>query len=147
MSKAVGRIIGWTVGVASLGILGFIAISLFEERRILNQHAEVQATVKVVQDRIATYHAAHGKFPNSDAELGHAVVWPRSLIRSLSVGKDGVVAITLPGSFSKLAGKTVVLVPELKGRQVSWRCGEGTLRNYLWAYCPDNTQNTGGRTK
>jgi len=58
-----------------------------------------------------------------------------------------VITITLKGGFSKLDGKTVVLVPEIKGRQVTWRCGEGTLRNYLWAYCPDHPQYSGAQIK
>lgn len=147
MSKTIGRIIEWIIVVVIFVILGFIAIPLYDERQTLIRNDEVHATVKLVQDRIVHYRATHGRLPNSDAELGQATVLPRRLIQSLTVGNAGVVTITLSGGFSKLDGKTVVLVPEIKGRQITWRCGEGTLRNYLWAYCPKDTENTGGQAK
>lgn len=147
MSKTVGRIIEWIIVVVIFVILGVIAIPLFDERQTLNRRDEVRAAAKLVQDHIVRYRDTRGRFPNSDAELGQATALSRSSIQSLSVGSAGVITITLSGGFSKLAGKTVVLVPELKGRQVSWRCGEGTLRNYLWAYCPDDPQYSGAQKK
>lgn len=147
MSKTVGRYIEWIIVVVIFVILGFIAIPLYDERQTLIRNDEVHATAKLVQDRIVHYRDTHGRFPNSDDELGQATALPRRSIQFLSVGKAGVITITLKGGLSKLDGKTVVLVPVLKGREVSWRCGEGTLRNYLWAYCPDDPQYSGAQKK
>ena len=147
MSKTVGRAIEWTIITVILGILGVIAIPLYDERQTLIRNDEVRATAKLVQDRIVHYRDTHGRLPNSDAELGQATALPHRSILSVSVGNAGVITITLKGGFSKLDGKTVVLVPVFKGREASWRCGEGTLRNYLWAYCPDDPQHSGAQKK
>ncbi len=105
--------------------------------RLLSSNA-FNAAVPVLAS-VAEHHAAHGRFPDSNAAAGfkqrEGAAGP--VVKSLSIGKGGVVTIAFNDTEHRLAGHWLRLVPRLQDERVRWSCepSPGLAPKDLPGYC------------
>ena len=114
-----------------VGILAMIAARIYEMRGILSK---LWVASDEVKQRVEQYVRANQKLPATNVDVTGDKPIDSKYIESLSVGTDGAITIRLSKIFGSVAGKTIILKPQLNSGAVTWSCDGGTLPEKYWSY-------------
>jgi uncharacterized membrane protein YhaH (DUF805 family) len=110
------------------GILAAVAIPAYQDYTHRAKVSEAIVSASAWREAVGEHHARTGKLPASVGELSkEAVPAEEGRYGKVSLGRQGVLTLTLSSASGSLADKTIVLQPKIAGGALSWDCGGGTL--------------------
>lgn len=126
--------------VAIIGILAAIALPAYQDYTIRSKISEGMSLSSAAKTAVSEYRASEGTWPSSNATAGVAATITSKYVRSVLVGANGVVQITLANTLdADVGGGTFDLTPTMAtgGGAIDWACGNpsGIATRYLPANC------------
>jgi type II secretory pathway pseudopilin PulG len=121
-------------GLAVAGIIAAISIPAYQDYTVRAKVVTAVGATSGARALIAEFVQTHGRFPN-EAELAGFDLSPFSAdFYELAISPDDG-RITLGLTLEPVSGETIVLVPQLQGKQLSWGCSSSMADKYLPASC------------
>ena len=132
-SSAVAAVIvvaaGLFFGVFMIGIIAAVSIPAYQDYTQRARVAGVIASANPWRVAVHEHWARTRQLPNSAADLPQDLVPrdPPDRHGSVTVGENGVLTLTLSPATGRMAGKTVLIWPQVEPDRLVWHCGGGTL--------------------
>ncbi len=117
------------VGVMFVGILAAVAIPAYQDSLQRARVAEAIMSAAPWRQAIEVQYFDTQKLPSAVGDLRQDLV-PAQEGRqsSVSLGPNAVLTVTMsPRAGGSLAGKTIILTPDVTGGAIRWHCGGGTV--------------------
>lgn len=103
------------IAVAIVGVLSAVAVPAYQDYTFRAQISEGIVLAEGVKPMITEYHATHGEYPTSNADVGYSGA-TGTYVSSVSIQHDGNVVATMGNeASSKLQGKRIILTPTING--------------------------------
>lgn len=103
------------IAVAIVGVLSAVAVPAYQDYTVRAQISEGIVLAEGVKPMITEYHATHGEYPTSNADVGYSGATGK-YVTSISIQQDGNIVATLGNeASSKLQGKRLILTPTVNG--------------------------------
>ena len=136
------------ITVAIVGILTAIALPAYQDYTIRSQVSEGLLLTSGAKPLVGEYYSNHGTYPtNSDVGFNGYI---GNYISKTELGEGGKIIATFGNEVnSKIAGKTVTLVPESDSatQNLKWDCQADVPQKYLPISCSGTINNSDGSIK
>jgi Zn-dependent protease with chaperone function len=116
--------------VALIGLFAAVAIPAYQDYTV---RAKVRAGLNAAteaREKVIRYAGESQKWPTSNQDIGLDENAAGPSLESIQVGQAGTITLTFAGPPPLLAGKTIVLRPQVNGERVTWLC-ESSLQAKL----------------
>lgn len=103
------------IAVAIVGVLSAVAVPAYQDYTVRAQISEGIVLAEGAKPMITEYHATHGEYPTSNADVGYSGA-TGTYVSSVSIQQDGNVVATMGNEASStLQGKRIILTPTVNG--------------------------------
>lgn len=124
----VALVIGVFVVIAIIGIFAAIALPAYQDYTIRAKVANVLASSGQVKQSVEQYVQLKRALPQSNADAGLPDALSAKFVDAMSIGNDGEVTLRLAVDAGRpVAGKTILLTPNIDAGQLTWSCKGGTV--------------------
>jgi hypothetical protein len=120
------------VAVATAGVLAAVAVPAYQDYKLRSQVTQALASAGQAKTAMTIFREQNGRWPKNGKEAGLDADGPGTPVIS-----DGAIRLSLADSVgTKLAGATLVLVPEQTAGDWTWHCRVAGIEDkYLPAEC------------
>ena len=133
--------------IAIIGILAAVAIPAYQDYTV---RAKVNAglnSAAEAKEKVIRYASESQKWPSRNQDIGLDANASGPSLTSIQVGQYGTITLTFADPTPQLAGKTLVLRPQVNGEQTTWIC-EGSLEaKFLPKTCSSTAAATPGASE
>lgn len=129
------------VAIVIVGVLSALAIPAYQNYIVRGQISEGINLLSGAKINISEYYSNHGKYPIHVSQLGfNSAVG--NYVEKLNLGNEGRVYATFNNANSKIANRTISLIPKADANNVlRWQCVSNLSSQYLPTSC-DSVKNS-----
>ena len=126
--------------IAILGILMAIAIPAYQDYAVRAKVSEGINLAGAAKLGVAETYSSTGTLPSSNASAGVPADTTISgkYVQKVTVGTNGLIAITYTGAEPKISGKILQLSPSTSAGSIKWKCKNNTVDT---KYVPSECRN------